>query len=245
MKVTKEKRDEIRRSLVAAAVELFSEQGLADTSLREIAARAGVAPGTVYKYFADRDKLFYAYFEIRQDDALASLRRMPDFETWSLKEKLQGYVEALISEYVENREFVAVALKGLVESPLQSYGALQQAKQKVIATVEGFFQQAVKQGEIPGGPYDSFLIHLFWDYTSIVTLFWLKDDSEDFSRTSEFVDVSLELFVELIQGGVIEKGVKVGAFLLRSHLYGNLDRFLGLLSLLKVPPRSPKTEGVP
>jgi AcrR family transcriptional regulator len=245
MKVTKEKRDEIRRSLVAAAVELFSEQGLAETSLREIAARAGVAPGTVYKYFADRDKIFYAYFEIRQDDALLSLQRIPEFETWSLKEKLQGYMEALLGEYVEDREFVAVALKGLVESPLQSYGALQQAKQKVITTVDGFFTQAVKKGEIPGGPYDTFLIHLFWDYTTVVVLFWLKDDSEGFSRTSEFVDISLDLFVELVQGGLIEKGVKVGSFLLKSHLYGNLDRFLGLLSLLKIPGSPTKEQDVP
>jgi AcrR family transcriptional regulator len=244
MKVTKEKREEIRRSLVAAATELFSEQGLAETSLREVAARAGVAPGTVYKYFADRDKLFYAYFEIRQDDALASLQGIAEFDSWSLKEKLQAYVEALLSEYLEEREFVSVAFKGLVDSPMQSYGALQPAKRKATTAVEGFFRAAAAKGEIPSGPYDAFLIHLFWDYTSAVLLFWLKDDSEGFSRTSEFIDITLDLYVELVQSSLIEKGVKVASFLFRSHLYGNLDRFLGLLSGLRPKGRS-ATEGVP
>ena len=96
MKVSKEKREEIRRSLVAAAVELFTQKGVGDTNMREIAGRAGVAPGTVYKYFPSRERLFYAYFELKQDDAQAALLKIAEFEQFSFKERLQAYLESLL-----------------------------------------------------------------------------------------------------------------------------------------------------
>lgn len=43
-----------RRALLNAALELFSEQGYHDTSVGEIAERAGVSLGTVYQYFRNR-----------------------------------------------------------------------------------------------------------------------------------------------------------------------------------------------
>lgn len=232
MKVTKEKRDEIRRSLVSAAVELFSKQGLSETSLREIAARAGVAPGTVYKYFPTREQIFYAYFEIKQKDASAALEEIAGFDSFSFKEKLQAYVEALLSAYVEDREFVAVAMEGLIESPLKSYGALRIVKQQLVDVVERFFADAIAKGEIRDGEYNTFLTHLFWDYTNLVLIYWLKDESDHFAQTSEFVDITLDLYVELAQAAVVEKGAKVVSYLLRSHLYANLDRFLGLVSVV-------------
>jgi len=43
-----------RDSLLNAAAELFSEQGYLDTTVGQIAERAGVALGTFYQYFRDR-----------------------------------------------------------------------------------------------------------------------------------------------------------------------------------------------
>jgi AcrR family transcriptional regulator len=232
MKVSKEKREEIRRSLVAAAVELFTEKGVGETSMREIAARAGVAPGTVYKYFPSRERLFYAYFELKQDDAQAALLRIAEFDQFTFKEKLQAYLESLLDEYVAEREFVAIAVRGLVDSPLQSISALQPVKRKVTDLVEDFFKDAAAKGEISEGLYDGFLVNLLWDYTTVVLLHWLKDDSECYSKTSEFIDLSLDLYVEMVRGRAVEKAAKVISFLLKSHLYGNLDRFLSALSNL-------------
>jgi AcrR family transcriptional regulator len=48
-----------RDALVVAAREVFAEQGL-DAPLKTIAARAGVAVGTLYNRFADRDELIAA-----------------------------------------------------------------------------------------------------------------------------------------------------------------------------------------
>jgi AcrR family transcriptional regulator len=46
-----ESTEETRRRLVAATFHLHSEQGIAGTSMKDIAARAGVSVGTVYHHF--------------------------------------------------------------------------------------------------------------------------------------------------------------------------------------------------
>jgi AcrR family transcriptional regulator len=51
-----------RRSdeILSAAVELFAKQGFAATEVQQIADRAGVGKGTVYRHFVNKDKLFLA-----------------------------------------------------------------------------------------------------------------------------------------------------------------------------------------
>jgi len=44
--------------LSAAAFQLFSEQGFAATRLEDVAARAGVSKGTIYRYFDNKEALF-------------------------------------------------------------------------------------------------------------------------------------------------------------------------------------------
>jgi AcrR family transcriptional regulator len=59
-----------RARILAAASEVFAERGL-DVSLDDIAARAGVGVGTVYRRFPDKDALIDALFEDKIDRAVA------------------------------------------------------------------------------------------------------------------------------------------------------------------------------
>ena len=49
--------EETRRRIVEATLELHAEQGIAATRWEEIAARAGVGVGTVYRHFPSLDEL--------------------------------------------------------------------------------------------------------------------------------------------------------------------------------------------
>lgn len=49
--------------LLAAALAVFGERGFHQTTLEEVATRAGVSKGTVYLYFASKDDLFRAVVE--------------------------------------------------------------------------------------------------------------------------------------------------------------------------------------
>src|SRR6516164_5716336 len=52
------RRDERRAAILAAALEEFAARGFAATRLDDVARRAGVAKGTIYLYFRDKESLF-------------------------------------------------------------------------------------------------------------------------------------------------------------------------------------------
>ena len=53
-----ERAERSRRSVLDAALHLFSHQGYRATSVRDIAERAGVSTGAVYHHFADKETIF-------------------------------------------------------------------------------------------------------------------------------------------------------------------------------------------
>ena len=50
-----ERRSERRAAILSAALEEFAARGFAATRLEDIAGRAGVAKGTIYLYFRDKE----------------------------------------------------------------------------------------------------------------------------------------------------------------------------------------------
>jgi len=236
MKVTKEKRAEIRRALVVAAVETVVEKGLAEMTIREVAARAEVAPGTAYKYFPNREQLVYAYFELKLSDAAFSLESIPNFTDFSFKEKLQALLEALLGEYLPEREFVAIALRGLIDSPFHAVGAMDAVKRELLSLVAKYLNEAAEKGLLPASSHQGFVVRTFWDFTTLTILYWLNDDSESFTRSSEFIDQGLDLYVALVQSGIADKAIRLGGFLVKNHLHEHLSligNLFGSLSNLR------------
>lgn len=56
-------RDEVVAAALAAAAELFAEQGPAATSIRDIAARSKVNHGLIYRHFGTKDQLVGAVLD--------------------------------------------------------------------------------------------------------------------------------------------------------------------------------------
>jgi AcrR family transcriptional regulator len=69
-------RAETRERILAAALQVFGERGIAATSVNEVARAAGLTKGAVYSSFASKDELVLAIMEQhameRLTDALAS-----------------------------------------------------------------------------------------------------------------------------------------------------------------------------
>ncbi len=49
---------EKRASIVETALRAFGERGFRNTTIKRIASRVGIAPGSIYTYFKDKDELF-------------------------------------------------------------------------------------------------------------------------------------------------------------------------------------------
>lgn len=71
-----ERSADLRDALLAAALNCFSRKGIAATSLRDIAAEAGVTPALLHYYFGDKAQLQQAVIEERILPMVAGLREL-------------------------------------------------------------------------------------------------------------------------------------------------------------------------
>ncbi len=67
--------DDRREAIIAAARELFAEQGVGRTSIADVAARAGITRGLVYHYLTDKDTLVEVVLEQHIDEFVEDVRR--------------------------------------------------------------------------------------------------------------------------------------------------------------------------
>jgi AcrR family transcriptional regulator len=80
--VTQDERAERSRAIILdAALHLFSHQGFRATSIRDIAARAGVSTGSVYHHFKDKEELFATLLK-----QFGEFVESPDFPLFKLME---------------------------------------------------------------------------------------------------------------------------------------------------------------
>ena len=63
-----------RTRITEAAVEVFAERGFHSSRVSEIARRAGVADGTIYLYFKNKEDILLSIFEEKMDVLLLGLR---------------------------------------------------------------------------------------------------------------------------------------------------------------------------
>ena len=98
-----ERQAETRRRIVEAAVALHEERGIAETTITEIAKRAGVQRLTVYNHFPDDDALVEGC-----SGHWAALHPLPDPEAWAaidgLEPRLRAALRDLYAYYDETAE---------------------------------------------------------------------------------------------------------------------------------------------
>jgi TetR/AcrR family transcriptional repressor of nem operon len=90
-----------RERLVAAAGDLLHRQGVAATSLAQVAEAADVPPGNVYYYFRTKDDLVRAVIESRTEQVRALL------DSLQTRRSPGARLKALTHQWVEMRDLVA------------------------------------------------------------------------------------------------------------------------------------------
>jgi AcrR family transcriptional regulator len=106
--VSRPKRADAARNfdkVVAAAREAFGERG-ASTSLEEIARRAGVGIGTLYRNFPNRQSLLEAVYVGEVEDVSRSATEFEQFEPW---EALSGWLHRLVG-YLTTKHALAAEM---------------------------------------------------------------------------------------------------------------------------------------
>jgi AcrR family transcriptional regulator len=134
----------VHHAILSAAEQLIAEHGLHGAGLAQIAKRAGVAVGTLYNYFADREALIRALFESRR--ATLRPRLLAAIAAGSelgFEPRLRGFVRAVLEAFESHRSFLKVAIENEHLKPSGST-----TPQDLLAGVRDLVAAGVREGVI-------------------------------------------------------------------------------------------------
>jgi AcrR family transcriptional regulator len=238
MKTTKLQQEQTRRHVLRTAVDLITQQGYEATSMKQIARAAGIGDATIYNYFPTKEKLLLGYYEISIGDVLEQLEETPQLEQFSLQERLQLLVDGVLERLLPDREFVDITRTIVGKSPLLMMRDDMPGQQALKRTLIEFLDAAERSGEIARCDFKNLLAGLFGDYLFAVIVYWLKDESEEFSDTTQLVDLTLAVLVLALKSGLINKLSELASFVIRSQMTRLMQNGSGLLDMLKLARRS-------
>ena len=105
-------RESVSTAILEAAEDLIAAKGLAGAPLLQIAKRAGVAVGTLYNYFADRDALIAALFEMRRATLRPQLRAAVTAGAGlAFEPRLRAFVRDVFAAIEAHRKYVKVVIE--------------------------------------------------------------------------------------------------------------------------------------
>ena len=223
MTIQQEKKAELKQKLIDTAVRLMSDDGFKGVSMRKIAKAAEVGDATIYNYFPNKESILYAYFQQTLEQSISVVNEIPELEQFTLHEKLQELLEQNLRLLLNNREFAREAFELAFLAPLSKFGDIAQTKATLGLTFSVYLEQEYESGRLEQQPFSEMLPALFWDYYISVVVYWLKDDSKDFIKTTQLIDLSLSLAISVLESGVIGKCKDLVSFLLRHHMFNGLE----------------------
>lgn len=137
-------RETVRGAILAAAEELIAKHGLHDAALVQIAKRAGVAVGTLYNYFTDRDALIRGLFELRRATFRPQLlAAMAAGAELAFEPRLRGFVRDVLGAFESHRNFLKVAIENEHLKPSGST-----TPQDLLAGARAIVDAGVREGAI-------------------------------------------------------------------------------------------------
>ncbi|MHB1738780.1 MAG: TetR family transcriptional regulator [Actinomycetes bacterium] len=192
------KGERTRAVIAETALRLFRERGYDETTMRAIAAEAGVSTGNAYYYFASKDHLIQRFYDqLQTDHAVASAPTQATPESFAVR--LAGVLHAWLEIARPYHSFAGSFFKTAAEptSPLSPFSAESSpARDAGIA----LFRTVVQGSSATLDPQlRDDLPELLWIYHMGLVLFWVHDPSPDQRRTAGLIDRSVPMVDRIVR----------------------------------------------
>ena len=190
--------EDTRRKIYEAAMAMFREKGFEQTTMRDIAAKAGVALGGAYYYFSSKEAIVLTFYgEMQQDSHESILQAMSGHK--KLKDRIRCIMEKRFELLEPNRKFCDALFRHAPDSkdPLSPFS---EETRPIRERAIEHFRIAAEGGDVKV-PADMkpHLPYLLWLYQMGMILFWLYDRSPGQERTEKLMEKSLGLLVNLLR----------------------------------------------
>ena len=136
------KGERTRERILDTALRLFHERGWRDTTMRAVAAEAGVALGNAYYYFASKESLIQAIYAQSHDEHAAASEPVLARER-SFAARLRGLMKAKLDTLAPYHRFAGV-LFATASDPASPLNPWSEASEPVRARSRALFARALE-----------------------------------------------------------------------------------------------------
>jgi AcrR family transcriptional regulator len=198
VRITADKKAETRREILVAARNLFNNNGFEQTSTREIAARAGIAAGTLFNYFPTKETLAMTLIAESLDEGRREFdagRRPGE----SLEESLFGHVAVGLRHLRPCRSYLGEVIETAMSlfTASGANGPGEAVRTEHLDTVRRLITERAAGGTTEPS---SVTMHLYWSLYLGVLAYWSRDESENQEDTLAVLDEAIQLFVRSLAG---------------------------------------------
>jgi AcrR family transcriptional regulator len=166
------RRGERRDAIIAAALEEFSASGFAATRLDDVARRAGVAKGTIYLYFRDKETLFQELVRVMVHPLVGAITTAP-LQDIPIRAVLEMIVEVFVKEILGTRrkDVLRLIIAEGPRFPVLAEFYYREVIARVLPILRARLTLAVERGELPNDALARFpqllvapgLMAIIWD----------------------------------------------------------------------------------
>jgi AcrR family transcriptional regulator len=143
---------ERRDAILAAALDEFASRGFEAARLDDVARRAGVAKGTIYLYFRDKESLFQELIRAMLTPLVGSIEAMgqADVPMALLADRI---ADLFVREVYETRrkDVVRLMISEGRRFPKLAEFYYREVLSRIIAAMRSLLQRAAARGEVPEG----------------------------------------------------------------------------------------------
>jgi AcrR family transcriptional regulator len=187
------KGEDTRGRVFETALRLFREKGFDATTMRDVAAGAGLSLGAAYHYFPSKDAIVAAYYESVQAEHAIRLREaLPTLK--SAGERLGFALHAKLDILKHDRPLMGALLRysGDAKHPLSFLGEGTRAIQ--FGSI-ALFADAVEWEQLPKDMREVIPL-MAWAMHMGLLLYFLYDESPNQTRTARLTDGAADLFAK-------------------------------------------------
>lgn len=186
--------EETRRHILATALALFREHGFEETTIRDIASKAGLSLGAAYYYFKSKEAIVGAYYDYVQQEHLT--RSRDAFARGSdLRDRLRAALHAKIDIMQADQRLLRALFRygGDPEHSLSWFGPATREQRQLSVDI---FAEAIAGERLPDDVREA-APTLLWTLHMGILLYFLYDNSPQQRRTRKLIDAAVDFVVDV------------------------------------------------
>jgi len=186
-----------RLRILECAEKTFAQKGFNKARVSDIAALAGVAEGSIYDFFKNKEDLLLSIAGRRLKDQIELLPET--FHVTNPVRRLRRFIRFHFDLYLRNRDFLQVfVLENLLNDRFYSSGAFETFKSDYLNVVEGIIEEGKEQGVFRKDVNTRVFRNMFLGAFTHMALRWIVLKGEHYDKMRE-IDELVDLLCTAIE----------------------------------------------